>query len=729
MEMKASDLSARLLATENLSVIRARTRTASFDIKSRILTLPMWKDMTPEIEDMLIGHEVGHALYTSNDYLEPLKETPKLHSYMNVLEDVRIEKLIKRKYPGLRKRMNEGYKQLNDRDFFGTKQVQNFDELLLIDKINLYFKAGFQCGVTFSPDEKVFVNRAERTETVDEIIALANDIYAYSKQVAEERKKQQQLQSEQEYEEDDEENEDPIYGDFDLDGDDFEEQDDDIDQDLKPSNKNKPSSLQNDDKSEQGDDLESKTERAFQNKLEDLADDSTEYKYWKFDTDYFKDPVVGYKQILNETKMPEQWDIDNPELIDYRTRYMSEEEKVKFKASQSADYLQFKADSVRTVNYLVKEFEMKKSAQLHKRAMVSKIGSLDMKKVYAYKLQDDLFKRVTSLPQGKNHGMILLVDWSGSMNEVLQDTMKQVINLAMFCNRVQIPYRVFAFTTDYNDRKTQTTEEHNAYRAWRSARGEPNNLIDCADRFHLLEFFSSKMTSTEFNAMSRRVLDYRFHWNEGYGTGGTPLNEALVYCYNTLGTFIKNNSIEKTTFITLTDGEGGTLNTYTSGRFDDSRTQVVDGVYKRIKVKNFIKDEVTQKTYEIGRQSGDQTEMILRMIKDRYNVALIGFHICQNRGRDLRSVAHANLPNYTGDVYTLVENWKKEFKKDGFASVKNTGRDELFLIPQSSTKIQEGELDVKVDANAKAIAKNFGKFLNVKKTSRVLLNRFVGLVA
>ena len=724
MEMKATDLSARLLATENLSVIRARTRTASFDIKSRILTLPMWKDMTPEIEDMLVGHEVGHALYTDDDYLVPLKETPKLHSYMNVLEDVRIEKLIKRKYPGLRKRMNEGYKQLNDRDFFGTKQVQNFEELLLIDKINLYFKAGFQCGVTFTPDEKTFVNRAERTETVDEIITLANDIYAYSKQLAEERKQQQQFQDAEDSADEDED-EDPFDGDFDIDADDdFEEQDGE--EDLKPSKKNKQSALQNDDRSDQGDDLESKTERAFQNKLEDLADDSTEYKYWKFDTDYFKDPVIGYKQILNETKAPELWDIE-ADMIDYRTRNMSEEERQKYKDLELADFNQFKTNSIRTVNYLVKEFEMKKSAQLHKRAMVSKIGSLDMKKVYAYKLQDDLFKRITSLPQGKNHGMVLLVDWSGSMNEVLKDTMKQVINLAMFCNRVQIPYRVFAFTTDYNPTKTVAEEEK--YRAWRSIRRDPNNLIDCADKFHLLEFFNNKMTTSEFNSMARRILDYRFFWNEGYATGGTPLNEALVYCYKTLGTFIKNNNIEKTTFITLTDGDGGSLNSYSSGRFDDSRTEVTDGVYKRIKIKNFIKDEVTQKTYEIGRLSGNQTEMILRMIKDRYNVAMVGFHICQNRGRDLRSVAQSNLPDYRGDLYELVEIWKKEFRANGFASVKNTGRDELFLIPQSSTKIQEGEMDVKADANAKAIAKNFGKFLNVKKTSRVLLNRFVGLVA
>ena len=79
--------------------------------------------------------------------------------------------------------------------------------------------------------------------------------------------------------------------------------------------------------------------------------------------------------------------------------------------------------------------------------------------------------------------------------------------------------------------------------------------------------------------------------------------------------------------------------------------------------------------------------------------------------------------------YTLVESWKKEFRTNGFASVKNTGRDDLFLVPQSSTKIVEGELEVKEDANAKAIAKNFSKFLNVKQTSRVLLNRFVGYVA
>jgi hypothetical protein len=186
------DLSAKLLATENITVVRSRVRTASFDIKSRVLTLPNWKDMTPEIDDMLRGHEVGHALFTDESYIEPIMENRKIASYLNVIEDVRIEKLLKRKYPGIRKSMNEGYRQLNEKDFFGVSKIPNLEVLNLIDRINLYYKAGYSCGVTFSSEEKLFVARAEKTETVDEVIALANDIYAFSKEQAEKRRKEAQ---------------------------------------------------------------------------------------------------------------------------------------------------------------------------------------------------------------------------------------------------------------------------------------------------------------------------------------------------------------------------------------------------------------------------------------------------------------------------------------------------------------------------------------------------------
>jgi len=722
MEMKATDLSARLLATENLSVVRGRVRTASFDIKSRVLTLPMWKEMTPEIEDMLVGHEVGHALYTGEKYMEPIQENPKMMSYLNVLEDVRIEKLIKRKYPGLRKRMNEGYKQLNDRDFFGVKTVPNLEDLLLIDKINLYFKAGFQCGVQFTPDEKVFITRAERTETVEDVIQLAHEVYAYSKEQAEERKQRMKIENPGDEEEEVEFDED---FDPDLSGE-FDEED--FDEDFDNPYTKTPTSKQNDERAEENEDLESKTERAFRNKLDDLADESTEYTYWKFNPSYLDNIVIGYKTILAETK--ENWE-DRSE--DYRFRYMSDEEYTEYCETLSKNFTEFKTDSMRTVNYLVKEFEMRKSAKLYKRAQVSKIGSLDMRKVYAYQLQDDLFKRVTTVPQGKNHGMIMLVDWSGSMSDVIQDTLKQVINLAMFCNRVQIPYRVLAFTSDYRSQKVTYEEQVEISQKRREvlkgliASGE--KYLDSADQFNLLELFSNRMTTSEFNSMAKRLLDWRFFSNLGYSLSGTPLNEALVWAYHNIGSYIKNNQIEKMTFITLTDGEGGSIPTLTGGRLDDYRTDTINNQWKRIRTKHFIRDEKTQKTYEFTRDSSQQASTILQMIKDRYDVSLIGFHICQNRRGDLNQFLHSALHSFTGDATSVIETWRRDFKTQGFASIKNTGRDELFLIPQSSTKIVEGELEVNADANAKSIARNFSKYLNVKKTSRVLLNRFVGLVA
>jgi hypothetical protein len=707
----STDLGARLLATENLSVVRARTRTASFDIKSRVLTLPLWKDMTPEIEDMLVGHEVGHALYTGEEYIAPIRENPKMQSYLNVLEDVRIEKMIKRKYPGLRKRMNEGYKQLNDRDFFGIKQVGSLDQLLLIDKINLYYKAGFQCGVTFTPEEKQFVNRADRTETIDDVIELAHDVYKFSKEQLEERKKRMQAQEPDEEDEDIVEDDDDIFGDDFFD--DFEQEDADVEKEKQPKAL-KTRTVKTDKEDVSDEELESKTERAFARQLEDLADDSTAYTYWKLDQDYHPDVVVGYRKILSETKAT--WFSDTP-TNDEITR----------QKSADAEFEKFKTESQRTVNYLVKEFEMKKSAALYKRAQVSKTGSLDMRRIWGYKLNDDLFKRVTVLPQGKNHGMIFLLDWSGSMDGVIEDTLKQVINLAMFCNRIQIPYRVLAFSSQYLDRNYEGWDKLREFHKRKQTL--ENTLTNATNTMHLLEFFSSKMTTSEFNAMAKRVVDRRFQWNDGYSMGGTPLNEALGWIYANLDDYIKQNNIEKLSLITLTDGEGSNLYAIGHGSLSDRTVDTSNGQYKYIKQKHFIREEKTQKTYTLTQYAGQQTETILRMIKDRYNVSLVGFYITRNHRRDLQQTLNSHYPGFNGDVYTTIEGWRKEFKDNGFASLQNTGRDEMFLIPQSATKIEEGELSVNGDAKAAAIAKNFGKYLNIKKTSRVLLNRFVSIVA
>lgn len=719
MNVNSSELGAKLLATENIAVMRARVRTASFDIKNRVLTLPQWKEMTPNIEQMLIGHEVGHALYTTDEYIDPIKQDSTIQQYLNVLEDVRIEKLIKRKYPGLRKTMNMGYKELNDKDFFGTAKIQDFDALNLIDRINLYFKVGFQCGVKFSPEEKQFVLRAERTETIEEIITLAKEIYDYSKVQAEERKKNQ---SSSMTAEDLEEIQEELENDLDMDDDadpfaestgELEERDiEDRDvTDYMATRKNvSPEDIAKaiEDKAEKQveDELQVKTETTFKEKLEELADESTEYNYYTVDERHIIDPIVPFKKILNELSEVEEY----------------------IKENDVKNINKFKLESNRAVNYLIKEFEMRKSATLYKRATQSKIGSLDMRKVWAYQLQDDLFKRVTNLPQGKNHGMVMLLDWSGSMDGVIDDTVKQVINLAMFCQRAQIPYQVFAFTTEY-DLFTGEFDYGKLLALRQEFRSTENMLGNAVNgNMALLELFSNKMTNVEFNTMLRRVFNhYYLRYVKGYNTGGTPLNEALSYMLGYLPKFMKKNNVEKMSLITLTDGEGGSLIT-SSGRYLEDRKYDYQS-HKNIAVKNFIKDPVTKKDYAITRQGTSQTEAILRMIKDRYDINSVGFYICRNSRGDLRAAIHHNLPGYEGSPDLMIDKMRKSFKDDGFASIKNTGRDDLFIIPQNKLILEDGEVVVEEKQTAKQIARMFTKQMSGRTTSRVLLNKFIGYVA
>ena len=165
---------AKLLATEDIVVEHRAVETAQFDVDNRVLTLPIW-DASNNVIDVLVAHEVGHALYTPN--IDPVCEAPK--QFLNITEDVRVEKLMKRKYLGIGKSFYRGYKELNDMDFF---ELDDLDTYNLADKINLHFKIGAFLGVKFTPQEQEIVNVVEKSETFEDAIAAAEALYNFCKQ-------------------------------------------------------------------------------------------------------------------------------------------------------------------------------------------------------------------------------------------------------------------------------------------------------------------------------------------------------------------------------------------------------------------------------------------------------------------------------------------------------------------------------------------------------------------
>ena len=155
------DTLAKLMATENITVIHKKVPTAYFDVKSRILCIPMLKeDMSQSLNDLFAGHEVGHALYTPVDgWHDSICEKGGLFKgYLNVIEDCRIEEKVKNKYPGLRRSFYKGYEELATDDFFGIKG-KDLSKLNLIDKINIHFKIGAQARVQFSNEERPYIVR------------------------------------------------------------------------------------------------------------------------------------------------------------------------------------------------------------------------------------------------------------------------------------------------------------------------------------------------------------------------------------------------------------------------------------------------------------------------------------------------------------------------------------------------------------------------------------------
>jgi len=702
MENKATDLIAKLLANEDISIVHSNVSTASFQIDKRILTLPIWENMTPDLTGMLVGHEVGHALYTTTEYFEhEFKDEPKFHGYLNVLEDVRIEKFMKRRYPGLRKTFSLGYAELTDRDFFGVKN-KDLSDINLIDRINLYFKAGFACGVSFTKKEKTYIERAEHTETIQDVIQLARELFELAKE--ESAKKQEDLNKDKtdEVKESDGQSDDDEY-DYDNSDDSDDDQDDadDSDDDSEEDEQEQTEAAQKQyDQQNIDEDITASTDVAYQKKIEELSDASIIYKYWTVGK-FNYNPLVPHTEIAKFFKG----------YADYYIPTYKLEQVEKFKSSSTG-----------VVNYLVKEFEMKKAASMYKRTTISKTGQLDTRKLYNYKLSEDIFKRINAVKEGKNHGMLFLLDWSGSMNKCIDETIDQVINLAMFCRRAQIPFQVMAFSSQWAN---EDYKLNNPY----DSKGNRTNTNDGVlnpniERVSLLEFFSHKMTNIEFNNM---VLNLKLR-SKILSLGQTPLNESLVYMDTYINIFKNQHNVEKLTFITLTDGAGDKLRG--NENMQSNKYVSIDGIMKMVKVKHFLVDPITKKNYEInGYHSSSHTNTLLNMIKDHHDVTILGFFLTGISQSSLTVAVRTHNENETNSL-PIVARMKKEIREKGYASLKGTGRDDLFIIPLSSTKIIDTTLsDIDPTVSAASIAKKFGKMLNTKKTSRILLSNFIDYVA
>ena len=704
---------AKLLATEDLVVEHKKVETACFNVHTRVLTLPLWERASGMVYDLLVGHEVGHALYTPDEnWLKEHKIPPQ---FVNIVEDARIEKLMKRRYPGLAKTFYNGYREFNDDDFFQLKD-DNLETYNLADRANLWFKIGNFVDIPIERGEETeIINLIADAETFADVLIASEALYKYCKQKQQEETKTpiDNLESQDSgasqqpasdfSDQQEGENDQP-----DSDGESQPPTTSETGQEKQPTSQG----------AESNEDPEIKTMESLEEALKDLINnDGYENVYLELPKLDLDKVIVPNSEIHQKCK--ESWD---GFLQDRDWKYED------VFGGVDSDYVAFKRSAQKEVNYLVKEFECRKAADSYARATTARTGVLDCTKLHTYKYNEDLFKKVTTLADGKNHGLIFVLDWSGSMSDVMMDTVKQLFNLVWFCKKVAIPFEVYAFTTDYPlvkyDENGKADFRQLAYQ-------KKDGLVQVGEWFSMMNLLTSKVNGKTLDEQMKNIyrLAASFRYNSnvyythpvGMSLSGTPLNEALISLHQILPKFQKENKLQKVQCVILTDGEGALLKYHREvhRRWEDDPYMGTAHIGSNA----FIRDRKTGMTYSCDCEYHEFTDVLLRNLRDRFtDMNFIGIRVLESRdaGHFIRRYC-----GYYGDNYDkTMSAWKKE---KAF-TIKTSGYHSYFGL-SAATLAQESEFEVADDATKSQIKSAFVKSLKSKKMNKKILGEFVELVA
>ena len=711
------DILARCMATENINVEhRADAETAAFDVKNRVLILPMWKDMDNSVYDMLVGHEVSHALHTPNEgWQEWIGQGPDGHlrqQFLNVVEDARIERLIKAKFPGLRRDFAAAYASLHDRDLFEITG-KDLSAMQLLDRLNLHFKIGLFGLETlpFSENEQVYVDRMATTETFEEVCVLAQDLYdLYQNEQEDEPAPEpgdEGMEGEGETQQvpggaGDESDEDSDTESSTDDGDDGEDTGDSAEDDTDDGDSAESRSAEDSDESGTGASdtaepmpLVGETQRAFENAVSDLRDEDAD------GTSYWDLPKPVLSQIV----------VDHP-VIDSIWKGWETERNASPMATHGQNVKTY-LNSIRPiVNAMVQEFQRKQAAEAFKRTETAKTGILDTIKMTNYRWSEDIFVRNEVHHDGKSHGVVMVLDWSGSMHPILKDTVEQLLVLTEFCRKVNVPFEVYAFSSSrcqVNEPEDRWSEEWNQ---WHAANPQWNHTGDDNTRprvneFSLLNFLSSRMNKSQMSDALARLWSLASHdyCPPQFGLGATPLNEAIIAGAEVVNQFQKETGVDIVNAVFLTDGEGSSIT----------------GSYGRRNA--VIRDTTTKRNYTVKpRGYTADTDALLEWFKDQTGATTIGIRLL-----DCKHIKGLRYNFWANDDQGF-ETAANEYKKNNFCLVESN-YDEYFIV-KGDLKVQTDAMDDLADDASYTRLKNaFIKGSGSKKSSRVIATRIAGMIA
>jgi hypothetical protein len=750
---------AKLIATENITVQQNNVKTASFDVVNRILTLPIFKTDSKDVTDMLVAHECAHALFTPTDGWKKVSDDDELRSYVNVLEDCRIDKKIQKKYPGVVNNYLNGFEILNRQNFFGLKDKDYDLDLMLIDKINIFYKSSKKLQFNFSTLDKVWLKKVDEMKTFKDVVNLAKLLLEWQKKEVKKLKKLPDFDDHilvENYDLNDSQKDSldsKDIDDKDKDGENSNEEGKDKQESKEgkeesESDQDKPAVSDKSAKDEDGSaggavgsggdgKLTSITNNWFEGHKEKLLDQSKSYYYRSIPEPILNKVIHSNENFIKDMKLSFRKDaITARNYLPYLNK----------------EYKKFTNDSKKTIMYLVKEFEMKKAATAYKRSSTHKTGTIDPLKLHSYKFNEDIFKRLTVSPDAKNHGMMMLLDWSGSMSDTIFKTVQQTIQLVYFCQKTNIPFELYFFSSEMDRYDgVDYTRSNKMSKGFKYKPGDMGidkiKLVNVASHklkkqkldeslmylYHLALHYETRYTwRSNFNALDRPPESVSIP--SEYYLGSTPLNEALIIMLKLVPLFKTKYGIEKMNLITLTDGGGnyGCSDTMKidpksnkiTGEYPNNRGNTDVFIYK--KKNHEVKDEL------YGYRSTGFTGTILNMLRKYHGITTIGFYLIKRIRRF--ETEHYFRPQDMSVSWDkregVFQKNRTQFNKEKVCAVAQSGYDDYYIVNAKDMKVENTDLStVSSDMKTGRIKQLFSKSMKGRITSRVLLNKFIEKVA
>ena len=762
---ETKSLLAKLMASENINVeYREKAETAAFNTESRTLIMPVLKDMTDAATDLFLGHEVGHALYTPQGAIKDVLEKGGLFKgVVNIVEDARIEKMIQAKFPGLKKSFYSGYTDLMERGFFDI-EGKDLNELNFVDRINIHFKIGTRAGVEFSDEEMTIVDKIANLRSFDETLKVSEELFEYCKENAESEPEfpESDFDFGDESEDGDSETDESgngTSGGFDeLDESNQEDTGETSDEPAEDSNSDAPSDSEESDTDGEGnnsvenasdeksdgektetttagsagsdpveDATKSITQNSFERALENHLDDSgNEFHYGNI-------PKVDVEKVLISMNEVHE-EIDKTIADKNAGRHGDGMSECDYHSHARESFNKFRSEQKSIISYMAKEFEMRKSADEHSRTREGKTGVLNPNKLHAYKFSEDIFLRSNIVADGKNHGFVMFIDWSGSMGNNMAHTIDQLTLLALFCKKVNIPFDVFAFTSSW----TRHDEGYDRG-VFYEFDDRKNGDLGIAKGFSLLHLISSTLSTAKFNnsmvylrylreSMNRSGYG-RYSYNsfstevyypipEKLGLGGTPLNEAVVAAMEIVPMFQKKNNVQIVNTIFLTDGQGGALRSV----YESDPGQYGSMGYGRSN--NILVDPITKRHYKIDNHQ--DTKTFLEALKDRTGSRIAGFFIAPHQKNAFRR----ELSYIVGSDWSKVEDMHTELKNNSFTVVEGAlGYEQFYILSDKNLKVEQGEVAFDSDMTKGRMKNAFIKSRKNKINNKAMLSKFAEFVS